>query len=217
MWQEVPEPERVRGKKKMRRTWRYIALNPCRDGLTDDPLAWTWSTYRDALGASVDPWVSLHGLRTSCRDALFSTPRDVHGYVSSDPSVDVSGTPLPIAPEPSAIPSCSLDAIAAAVAGALRKLPDEALRTPRGRRLFVALARRQGWHDAAHLAMALRVTRRTIRTIRSQIPEGLDAAALCLGDPRLTRGFEASLSIPNRPSVSIRKPDGPGMSWWKTC
>ena len=216
LWQAVPEPEHVRGRKKMRRTWRYIALNPCRDGLTDDPLAWTWSTYRDALGAAVDPWVTLQGLRSSCRDPLFSAPQGVHGYVSADPSVDVAGTRAPIAPEPSAIPSCSLDTVASAVAGALRTPWNEALQMPLGRRLFVALAHRQGWRDAAHLATALCVTKRTIRTLRTQPSAGLDAAALCLGDPRLLRGFESTPSSSDRSSDSIRMPDRTRLSWWKT-
>ncbi len=217
LWQEIPEPELVRGRKKMRRTWRYIALNPCREGLADDPLAWTWSTYRDAMGAAVDPWITLAALRSGCRDPLFASPPRVQAYVSADPSVDVAGTPLPIAPEPSAIPSCSLDAVAAAVAGALRTPWIEALRMPQGRRLFVALAQRQGWHDAAHLAQVLGVRKRTIRTLRNQSPGGLEAAALCLGDPRLRRGFEPSPALLDRHADSIRLPDRSALSWWKTC
>jgi hypothetical protein len=51
-------------KRKLARQVRYIVLNPCRDRIVGDPLSWMWSTQRDVMGATVQPWVT--------RDASYS-------------------------------------------------------------------------------------------------------------------------------------------------
>ena len=57
IWGELPPAEQVLVRQKQLRTLRYIYLNPCRRGLAIDPLELKWSTYRELLGAAVDPWV----------------------------------------------------------------------------------------------------------------------------------------------------------------
>ncbi len=83
-WQVRSAPESVEGRVKLRRSIRYIHLNPCRAGLVDDPLGWAWSTHRDACGLALPP------MRTRVPD-----PVAFHGWVSADPTVHVSGTSLP--------------------------------------------------------------------------------------------------------------------------
>ncbi|MBW1879754.1 MAG: hypothetical protein JRJ84_15435, partial [Deltaproteobacteria bacterium] len=86
VWSQMPEPAPLVDAQKRRRTERYIHLNPCRAGIVDDPLAWAWSTHRDAVGLALDP------VRPRVRD-----PRAYHHWVSGDPHVRVEGTELPIA------------------------------------------------------------------------------------------------------------------------
>jgi REP element-mobilizing transposase RayT len=56
-WLPVEMPTSVPNAKHAARQVRYLHLNPCRDGLAYDPLAWPWSTHRDAVGAVAEPWV----------------------------------------------------------------------------------------------------------------------------------------------------------------
>jgi len=84
VWLPTPPPEPLRSRKHLDRSIRYVHLNPCRDHLVGDPLAWAYSTHRDAVG------LALPGILAPERD-----PFRFHAYVSSDPSVTVDGTDLP--------------------------------------------------------------------------------------------------------------------------
>jgi hypothetical protein len=85
MFAELPPAEPIVDLQKQRRQVRYVHLNPCRArGLASDPLAWPFSTHRDACGLAVP--------------AVVDRAKDVvafHRYVSSDPHVEVQGTALP--------------------------------------------------------------------------------------------------------------------------
>lgn len=77
-------PDEVPTGQHLDRTRRYIHLNPCRAGLVKDPLAWPFSTHRDAVGLALPPVIQP-----------VADPERFHAYVSSDPKVAVQGTPLP--------------------------------------------------------------------------------------------------------------------------
>ena len=125
---------------KARRTVRYVHLNPCRAHLAVDPLAWPFSTHRDRLGCAARP------VLPQARD-----PEAFHRYVSSDPSVDPTGTPLPAR----ALATRDLDRLAEAVSSAART-PGAAWRRfeLRARRVVVveALLRCRATADALPLA-----------------------------------------------------------------
>ena len=106
VWQPHPPFHEMPDSSHTRRTRRYIHLNPCRAGLVDDPLAWPFSTHRDATGLTVDAVVKRSG------DAVA-----FHAYVSADPTVCVEGTWLP---QGSAGPRTSLDEVEAAVSALTR-------------------------------------------------------------------------------------------------
>lgn len=114
----LPEPTLVSGGQKIRRNIRYIHLNPCRARLVTDPLSWPFSTHRDAVGLAARPLRKVHG-----------DPVQLHRYVSSDPTVGVDGTDLPMQQE---LPG--LEDLAAAVS--------ELYRVPLGRLLVRGPARR---------------------------------------------------------------------------
>ncbi|MFH1464709.1 MAG: hypothetical protein ABIO70_10015 [Pseudomonadota bacterium] len=84
VWLPAVPPEELKGQLHRRRTLRYVALNPCRDRLAPDPLAWPFSTHRDAVG------LAIPGVVPVARD-----PAAHHAHVSGDPSVAVAGTALP--------------------------------------------------------------------------------------------------------------------------
>lgn len=156
----------------LRRTTRYVLLNPCRGKLVADPLAWPLSIHRDLVGLG-DP-----ALR--CRQ-----PRAFHGYVSADPTVSLVGTPLPVLGGGSA----PLGAVEDAVGAVLRMTPLEVREAPNARALFVRAAHvREGAADA--IAAHLGVTKRRVNQLlhppptRARLEPELEAVLRAVGDPR---------------------------------
>lgn len=189
----VAPAEPIRGGPVLARQVRYVALNPCRKHLVACPLAWRWSTHRDVVGASVDPWVGAGRLARALESAPRGFARRHHAYVSADPSARVDGTPFPVAAAQTAMPAFALRAIAEASAAALR-VPLAAVRDrSEARALFIALAFDQGWTHVARLAAACGCGRHAIRRRAADIDAAaLDAARLCLGDARLSSRREAA-------------------------
>ncbi len=120
VWERAPAPVAVPDAFHLLRQLRYVALNPARAGLIDDPLAWMWSTHRDVGGAVVDPWVRAETIARRLGQSLHEFARTHHGYVSADPTVRVDGTPFPVAASPSRIAEHPLGTIAAAARAATR-------------------------------------------------------------------------------------------------
>lgn len=168
LWQRVGPPEPVRGETKLRRTERYIHLNPCRAGLVADPLAWAWSTHRDRVGLAVP------GARPPVPD-----PHAYHHYLSADPSVDQGGTLLPTGTD-----QAPAEAVFAAVSE-LTRTPWEGLRvrgTPRrlvvsGLRLFTDLS-------VGEMAVAAGLNRSTVQRTPAQWTPATRVVSRVLGDPR---------------------------------
>jgi hypothetical protein len=126
VWLPAPAAEPLRSRAHYERSVRYVHLNPCRDGLVDDPLAWPFSTHRDAVG------LSLVGIREVERD-----PAKFHGYVSADPSVAVEGTDLPYGLR--GMREHSPEQVEAAASALARCTLDELRRRPRRTALIQAL------------------------------------------------------------------------------
>ena len=87
LWTPAPEPDSVLSPVKIRRSVRYIPLNPCRARIVRDPLLWPFSTHFDACGLAVRP------VRPPVSD-----PVSFHRHVSADPAVAVTGTDFPFPP-----------------------------------------------------------------------------------------------------------------------
>ncbi len=187
-WEPLPPPELLRDRSQLRRSLRYVPLNPCRWGLVDDPLAWQWSSYRDLFGASVDPWIEPARLAMVLGEDDAGFLGSWHQYVSSDRSVAEDGTPPPRSPlsiEGNG-PIYGIQDFLAATAAATRTPVGEVLASPSSRRLLVALADRAGWSDPTALSQVTSLPERTVRRYRSAAPPaGLDAALACLAEPRL--------------------------------
>jgi hypothetical protein len=185
-WEPVPEPRVVTKLGELRIQYRYIGLNECRAGFARDPLEALWSMYREVFGAVADPWVDrdrvLRRLGAPRRDPLAW----LHAFVSGDPTVEVAGTPLPRAADVGPIATVTLGDVIRAAAAALHCLPEAIRRRGEARRVFVGLAMRVGWRDRAVLAAACGVTPDRIHRLAKQAdPRAVEAALVCLGDPRL--------------------------------
>ena len=122
-WQPQPEIRPVADIKHLRRTIRYVLLNPCRGGLASDPLRWPLSNHRDLTGLAID-------------FAADGEPERLHRYVSSDPSVSLAGTELPAKHRGHA----PLAVVEAAVGSVLRLAPTELTATAFSTRVLVRAA-----------------------------------------------------------------------------
>jgi hypothetical protein len=209
LWGPIPPPQAIPDRHHLRRQVRYVALNPCRAGLSSDPLEWTWSTYRDLVAASAIPWVDLARLRRDIGEREAGLAVRFHAYVSGDPSVRVVGTAFPSAARAADWPQESLAEIAAASASALQCDRDERLYVGLMRNLFVHLAWKRGWRQSALLGAACGISQRAVQLIlKRKIPPAVMSAALfCLGDERLYRRElgKFSLSAKRAPEVSTHR------------
>lgn len=191
-WRRADAPVVVRHREMLRMTVRYVALNACRERTARGTLEPLWSTHRDVVGAVAVPWVEATRLCTTLGWPRSEFRRRYHAFVSSDPSVAVDGEPLPVPAAPSTDRTCPLERIALATAAACRE-PLTAIRSSGlARHVFVALAADQGW-SGSRVAACIDAHPRTVRRLRGlPLPtNALHAARLCLGDRRLTDGFEA--------------------------
>jgi len=216
-WEPVPEPRRLVDRKHLRRTLRYVGLNPCRDRLASDPLTWVWSTHREVCGAVVDPWVTGERVASALGEGSRGFARRWHAYVSADPSVAVDGTPFPASEPERRVPVWPLEDIARAAAAATRAGSFEWIRRPGvSRDLFVALCLAQGWRRPSSIAPALQVGQRMaqklVRRGAGVESEALDAGLLCLGDERLL-AQSPSRSRGANPRGSERAQRSGGSGW----
>ncbi|MEB2314401.1 MAG: hypothetical protein OZ928_21370 [Polyangiaceae bacterium] len=187
VWQRFAQPTLVRDSSKLAREIRYVLLNPTRARLVRDPASHVWSTYRDVIGATLDPWVDAAALAGSLGHDVDGFTDWFHRYVSCDPSVAIAGTAPPLAAPPRTGTATPLERIApAARAAAATALTTERARQSIFRRAYILTARHQGWRRAAPLAAALGVSVETVRRhARSPGDRLLEVTRLYLGDDRL--------------------------------
>ncbi len=169
VWERSPPGVELSDAAHARRTVRYNALNPCRKGIVHDPLAWTFSTHRDAVGLVLVP------VRPKVSDVIRH-----HAYVSSDPSVRVDGTSFPVR----GIDAPAVRQIEAVVSELLR-LPLADIRSaPEGRQLMIQLGRDwAGWRTGV-VARFVDVDPKTVWNAPQITPATERLAATIAGDPR---------------------------------
>lgn len=165
----------VRGAQHALRACRDVHLAPCRRGLAADPLAWPFSTHRDAVGLALPP-----ALRRR-RDA----PR-FHRLVSADPSCRIDGTPFPGRAGPERLPAP--DDILAAVSALTRTTLDVLRRRGPARTLLVDALLALTGADAHVVADIAELSAGTVRARRRAAPPRrtpeIAIVARVAGDPR---------------------------------
>lgn len=177
VWTPAPPPELLPDEKHERRTVRYVHLNPCRAHLVTDPLAWPWSTHRDAVGLAVPR------LREPERD-----PFRFHRYVSGDPSSAVEGTPLP----EGQWGTCRWEEVRDAVAGVCRVSLAALRERGPARTLAIRAARVLDALDAERVAAELGMSPSAVYRAAVGVPPRPDlarepsllACVRAVGDPR---------------------------------
>lgn len=142
----------IQNAQHLERARRYVHLNPCRNELVKDPLAWPFSTHRDAVGLVFPPV-----LRPVPNPARF------HAYVSGDPSASPAGTPLPRVGTLDAARKFTVEALRAAVSAATRTLDEELSRRGAARTLLIDAALQLANVQGKELADALDVDVTTLR------------------------------------------------------
>ncbi len=171
LWRGYAEPEPITNPEHLQRTRRYVLLNPCRGGLVHDPLAWPWSTHRDAVGLA---WPRVR--------KLVGDPVDFHGYVSRDRSVNPAGSELPNHGLYLAAPS--FDQVEAAVSSVTR-VPLAWLRTkPAHRRRLIRCLRCLTDLGVREIARELGVAPSTASVVPAQWDELVRIVDRVLGDER---------------------------------
>jgi hypothetical protein len=170
-WLPVEAPEILAGSKHFQRSVRYVHLNPCRDGLAADPLAWPFSTHRDAVG------LALPGVVAVERD-----PPAFHARVSGDPSVRVEGTTLPFGR--AGLCGASAEQVMGAVS-ALTRTPTPALcaRGP-ARDLLIHALRDLALASATGIAREVGVSRGTVQRTPEVAGVWVRTVERVLCDPR---------------------------------
>lgn len=166
----LPEAQTVRGRDKELRMLRYVLLNPCRAGLTEQPSSWLFSTLRDSLGLVEDAWTDPP-LGLSRERMLEHLHRD-----------DRTG-PRPRLPAPVADVRFAVRPLGDCVLATQAAFRTPSIRTTAARTAFFQLARRQGWSSASQLAGIAGVSRRAVYTAWSR-PDHSLGARRCLSDAR---------------------------------
>lgn len=174
VWAPAGPPEEVPPGDKEPRLVRYVHLNPCRAGLVDDPLAWPWSSYRDRLGLGIAPAVPRA-----------ADPHDLHRYTSSDPSVQLSGTLLPMARDRVVPGDAGMQELLAAVSE-LHRLPMRQLAEHKGlaRTHLIRAARCTTGPSTADIALHLGMSERAVRRVPAVGDPSVTAVHRVLGDAR---------------------------------
>lgn len=173
VWRRLDGATEVLDGQKARRSVRYVHLNGCRKRLHTDPLAWPWSTHRDALGLTAWP------VRASERD-----PHGFHRYVSADPTVCVDGTDLPADFGGVLEGEDGLERLVDAVSAVTRTPIDALVTRGPARTGLIRAARTLGRWPATRLADLARVTRRTVWRTEPFEDDVVRAAQRVVCDPR---------------------------------
>ena len=186
-WAPVTDPTVVPNLLHLRRTVRYIHMNPCRDDLVEDPLCWPWSTHRDVVGARYAPWLEATALAASLGFRQTGFPEYFHRYAAKDRDLESADMAFPRPHSSIGRPLLAHGDLVAGVLASGMYLGAEAKV-----RLLSHAARREGW-PVARFAGSLGKSERTMqRYAREDVPRpsngvrgGPDACAMCLGDRRL--------------------------------
>ncbi len=179
VWATHPAPERLPDDQHARRTVRYVHLNPCRARLVGDPLAWPFSSHRDAVGLAARPIRPVD-----------PSPARFHAWVSADGAVAVAGTALP----GGTWGDVRWSEIVDAVGGVCRVHPAALLERGEPRTLALRTAWAHGLCDAGVLAAAVGIDASSVRRICAAVPArggrfpdaALAACVRVVGDPRFS-------------------------------
>jgi REP element-mobilizing transposase RayT len=180
IWDEIPAPHKILDQTHLKRQIRYVHLNPCRLNLVDDPLKWQFSTHRDLLGLRTQPWLHFPILNKM----------EWHSFISSDPTVHVTGSDHPLAGQTQTIPTLGVKPIIFALDSLFG---DQIISTAQRRHGIVHLLIDQGYRENRILMEAAKVKSSRLQQIKLlPAPEWLPLARTYVHDERLRVGFNST-------------------------
>jgi hypothetical protein len=191
VWMQVPEGQLIPNSHHLKRQIRYVHLNPCREGLVNDPIIWEWSTHRDYLGCVHRPWLKISLISKFFCDSQKDFTATFHRYVSSDPSVSVTGSPVVRAYIPGEPLHVSPDILLKAAAVVLR---EKMIKNRRGivRSVAVHTANKLNLNfEAQDFGLSKSGLWRLLK--KKADPNAVGAVLNLLVDPRLTKSFLESI------------------------
>ena len=184
VFRRLPPPELDTDDEKVKRTIRYVHLNPCRGRIVGDPLAWPFSTHRDACALAIPAAVPR------APDVLW-----FHRYVSSDPSVHVDGTELPGVTVATRDPALVLYAVSALTRTSLEGMCRRG--APRSLYLRAALELCPNI-PRERVCELVGVHRNTLTAAAQRRDPGVRLVARVIGDGRFAALHDRPLSFPKR-------------------
>lgn len=180
VWLPLPAPRVIPSYKHLFRSLRYVHLNPCRDHLVADPLAWPFSTHRDSVGLAIPAALAPH------RDPDF-----FHRYVSSDPTVHVEGTNLPFSRFSFGAPT--MEQVEAAVSAITRTPLSQLERHSPQRTLLLRCLKLFTSLTNNEIAARMGLARRSIQRLAVQAKGGEQRVERVLADPRFPALYDELL------------------------
>lgn len=187
VWAPLAPPVTIPDRLHLERTVRYAHLNPCRAGLVADPLAWPMSTHRDALGLAVP----------LARPVETDRYR-FHAYVSGDPTVSTSGTPVPSG---NMLLKPGFDDIHRAVSAVTRTAVETLTERGDARTLLIRALRVLTPLTTREIGERLGLSHTTIRKVPDQTCLEVAAVSAVLGDVR----FRALKAMDLRSDTRVRQ------------
>lgn len=180
VWEHGDVPRVVHGRKYERKTLHYTYLNPCESGLVDDPLAWPFSSYRDALG------LALPAIQASVR-----SPEALHARVTATLSTTRKISPLPRVGYGALCPE--LRRLLGAVSSLTRTPPPLLARPGAARRLFLRAARELAGATSDDVGALLGLRPPSVRDAWREQVRGVGLVARVVDDPRFGMLVEGDL------------------------
>jgi hypothetical protein len=180
VWEHGDVPRVIHGRKYELKTLHYTYLNPCEAGLVDDPLAWPFSSYRDALG------FALPAIRPPERN-----PASLHARVTARLSDERRASPLPRNRVEGLRPD--LRRLLGAVSSLTRTPPALMRRSCPARQLFFRAARELAGARSEEIGAQLGLRCSSVRHRWGEPARGVPLVARVVGDPRFGMPVEGDL------------------------
>lgn len=179
----APPPTVPLGAVKEWRDERYIHLQACRAGLAQDPLAWPFSTHRDAVGLSLAPVRRPH-----------PEPAWYHHRVSADGTVHPAGTELPVAGGEVLRGTAGVERVGAVVSSLTRTPMGRMRQRGAARGLWIRASRALVDARVAEVADVIEVDRVTVqRRSRGAPGAAIGVVERAVADPRFQGLHEGDL------------------------
>jgi REP element-mobilizing transposase RayT len=178
VWETVPKFQVLPDRKHLRRTIRYVALNPCRSQYAEHPLQWRWNSLLDLCGGVPEPWIQTERMAHALGEEPQGARDRLLDYIMLDSTVrrprHLSLERVPIGSSIPDYPHFTLEMIHQALVRCRRVEASSPLQKSRFRARLALHASLLGWRDSRPVAAYLGVRPGTVRKQRSGYDHRID-------------------------------------------